>query len=362
MSRERRSDSRFEPRSIRARVMINKHNPGKSLTGIVIDASQSGMAIITRTGKADLFQQGEAGNVKVCNAITDEEGVNLGLATIVRSWTNNRDAGVAIKLDSPLPGEMTELLLSGPRKNVRVENQAILADLDMDKIHSHVQALHDCQLKLLILAITIGTTIGGLYLTLAYHSAILGPKHPQADELSYWRMWVAMLPGLLSISIASVVLQKISSVARNEAFLSVLKECRISGRYPREYWGWEDAYRKLKFCKKSKLCDNCKQGSCGEFSVEERKLYDDLKLTWKSVPNVFHLVVFSILGLIGFLSLLAITNEVLKYKLENGTVLVLGIIFGAILVLLRLYGSWSPIVSERAGIRLLLGEECGLIC
>lgn len=339
MSSERRIETRFEPRAVRAKVTAEKNSTTKKLFGIVVDASRDGIAVVTKAGNADWLDQGDVVAIQICYAvnaldeITDNDSTDLGNGVIKRRWSNTRGSGIALKLNSQVSDLASEMILSGPRKNTRVENQAKLAELDMDKVHGHVQFLHDCQLKLLIVGMTVGVSLCGVYLTLAYHSAVLGFNHSQAEELSFWRMWIAMLPGLLSLSIASIVLQKIASVARNEAFLTILKECRITGQYPREYRGWEDAYRKFKFCWNSKLCDQCKQGQCGEFSNEEKKLYNDLRLAWRSVPNVFHLVLFSILGMIGVLSLLAIINEVVKYGFSNGTTLILGIAFGSVLVL-----------------------------
>jgi len=340
MSEERRQRTRFEPHAIKAKITpINSSSGGRSFSGHVIDSSVNGLAIMARSAEGNMPNVGDEVNVKISNTTFSDDWINIGSAKVVRTWSNRDFSGVALMIDEEMGQEVVKMLSAGPRKKVRTENQAKLAELDMDKVHLHVQYLHTCQLKLLIVLLTVSVAIGSAYLTLSYHSTLLGQPH--AGELSYWRMWLASLPGILAIAIGSIIIQKISSVARNEAFLTVLKECSISGRYPREYKGWEDAYRKLKFCYKSKLCNKCTYERCGEYTQEEKHLYHDMKLMQKSIPNVFHLVGFGIMTLVGLLSFMAIVSEILKYKLENHQTLGLGIVFGGIIMVSVIVMIWA---------------------
>lgn len=313
---DRRIHPRFEPPFINA--IINTLN-GSEIRGRVLDSSQGGMAISLDESVA-LPVLGTVVTLAVTNALQTFKKT-IGEAEVLRSWTGagllDNGNGIALEYVSTLCDDETEsYVLSGVNQKTRLSGQADLAAIDINYLGNYRRDLITCQLKLFTLALTVGVSLASAYFGLAYHSVA---TNQQANpDLSFWRTMVAAMPGFLATACALMVAQKSISIQRIDAYLLILKKYSILKQYPREYRGWESAYRKYRHLLKSNACKSCDASKkCGELRNEERQKTLTRKLLSGPRIGIYHVIVYLSFFIAFALSTILVATELLKYQWGN---------------------------------------------
>lgn len=323
---EKRQNPRFEPPFVDAEIKINSRT---TVQGRVLDASKSGMAIAI----SDIISPEDIGSVadiSVRDGLkSDSVKREVGRAKIVRRWPGsqgNVTNGLALKFDNELPtGDVQACLLTGPDKITRLNSQAQLYQIDTEYLGDYRRDLISCQVKLFALALTLGVTLAGAYFGLSYHSAI--SVYSGRADLSFWRTMVAALPGLLAVASAMMVVQKSISIQRIDAYLLVLKRNIIENKFPREYRGWESAYRKLKHFLNSSKCKNCtiaRRRVCGSWKDSDKREIESVSLIRSFSTDLFHIVMYLTFFAIMVLSVVAVLRELFQYQIDNTGYIVIG--------------------------------------
>lgn len=345
MDDERRIFSRFEPPFVDAEV---KTNSGTTVQGRVLDASKTGMAIAI----SDMISPEDIGSVveiSVRNGLNNDSiKRDVGQASIVRSWTGSQGNvanGLALKFDNELAnGDVQACLLTGPDKITRLKSQVQLYQIDTEYLGDYRRDLISCQVKLFALALTLGVALAGAYFGLSYHSVI--SAYGGGAELSFWRTMVAALPGLLAVACAMMVVQKSISIQRIDAYLLVLKRNIIENKFPREYRGWESAYRKLRHFLKSNKCKECtiaRRRVCGSWKDSDKNEIDSVSLIRRPSIDLFHIVMYLTFFSIMVLSIVAVLRELYKFQIGNtgyvmiGASLVIVLVLPILLLLITIY-------------------------
>lgn len=308
---DKRGHRRFEPRFLKATLTVE--GTEQEFQGNIIDTSEESIAVCIEkelNTKPDNLIRIKVKDTRHNNSL------NLGKAEVVRLWKTpkfleNKPA-VAFKLHDPLTEfEKKQVLLRGIPKHERFASQANLAKFDIEYLGSYRGSLIDCQMKLFMLVLTTGVALGSAYFGLTYHSYIT--NNINNSNLSFWRAMIAALPGLLSMGSALMVAQKSISIQRIDAYLSILKECYLSKRFPREYKGWESEYRKFRRILNTDKCDICNP-KCGKIYTQPNSGSKISKLFSNPPPDYYHIIIYSAFLSVISLSIIAIITEIVKYQ------------------------------------------------
>jgi hypothetical protein len=319
MHQEKRSETRFEPQRVRGFFQTSE---GDEIRGLILDASRGGFALDVSEVSL-LPEEKTTGTLKVATGEFEKDPRWLvGSATVVRRWPGSKifdkGGGMALQLNNGLSDSKAErLLLSGIRQQSRLVRQEKLAVHDMETLSADRRSIRDCQIKLFIVTLTLGVTLGAAYLTLAYHGVAVGTfSEPQ---LSFWRTMMAALPGLLSITCALMAAQQSQSIQRIDAYLSLLKGYSVTGDYPREYRGWETVYRKLRHILGTEKCESCgiaesSERKCGQLRTGGKDELDS-KSMWRDPPiDLYNVVMFGAYFFALCLSLAAVLIELKRFN------------------------------------------------
>ena len=308
---EKRKHKRFEPRFLKATLIIEETN--QELKGNIIDTSEESVAIIFESELN--LQLNQEVKIKVEDTKRNIR-LDLGNAKLIRKWNTpnfleNKPAA-AFKLNESLKERhQIQTLLRGIPKDDRFIYQAKLAEMDIEYLCAYRRSLIDCQMKLFMLVLTTGVALGSAYFGLAYHGSLTGNIND--SDLSFWRGMIAALPGLLAVGSAFMVAQKSISIQRIDAYLSIMKECYLSKRFPREYKGWESEYRKFRRILHTSRCNNCTT-KCGSSYSSSNSESNFAKMFKNPPPDYYHIIVYSIFLIVILLSIYAVVVEVVKYQ------------------------------------------------
>jgi hypothetical protein len=334
MQNDLRSNPRFEPPFVDAIISFTN---GETMRSSVLDASRGGLAVAL-SENADLPSIGQQVTLRATTASESSENSKpVGTATILRNWAGsgllNEGKGLAMQFNSAFSDQNTEqFLLRGVQQKTRLTAQAELATVDMNYLGGYRRDIVNCQMKLYVLNLTIGVALAGAYFGLTYHSiAINQLSNPQ---LSFWRTMLAALPGLLSVACVLMVSQKSISIQRLDAFLAVLKECSIMKQYPREYRGWETAYRKYRHVLRTNACTLCKvDRKCGDLKIEERNKLVSKSMFRNPKIDTYHIIMYMSFFIAFLLSIIAITVELLKFQWGVHSYMAIAFTLGVIVAL-----------------------------
>lgn len=330
-----RGYDRYEPRLIDANVEIRDEK--RNVLGKVIDVSKTGIAIFFEI--SDHLKSEKIFEINITDNTTDAN-FTLGEAKLVRNWTTPPYLGekpaAAFEFKKPIEGYVQEsALLRGIKKVSRYESQTKIAKLDIEYLGEYRKSLVDCQMKLFMLALTTGVALGSAYFGLAYYSSVA--KNLNNTSLSFWRAMVAAMPGILAMGCALMVAHKSISIQRIDAYLSILKECCLSRRFPREYKGWESEYRKFRVILKSNKCNDCNP-KCGYNLEPSDPKIGKRKFFKNPIPDTYHILVFTTFLSIICLSIYSLITELLKYRhadiLKMTTSAIIALILGATILIL----------------------------
>jgi hypothetical protein len=345
MVEERRKYERFEPQSVD--VIVTPPSKQKYI-GAVLDASCSGMAIdlvhkdhVPSPGtQIDIHVPGRGGNGK---------GVYLGSATVKRNWFRSDplfgdNVGIAVQLDNILSDQGAEgTLLSGTQRQTRLRGQSKLAAQDIDNLAAFRRSTVECQNKLFMLTLTLGVALASVYIGLVYYGLAIDAIND--PTFSFWRSMVAALSGSVAISCALMISQKAASIQRTDAFIAVLKEFVVRRIFPREYRGWEVAYRRFQNVLNTRICGECVyEGKCGSATPEEQKRLKAGKLAGSPRLDLYGFGMSSTYFFVLLVSLLAVLVELYEFQMDEPVFMLIGgvvialILAGAGFVIYALYG------------------------
>jgi hypothetical protein len=255
---------------------------------------------------------------------------------MIRNWRTPDFLGekyaAAFQLNDNLSDlETRQTLLRGIPKDNRFKHQDSLAKIDMEYLGGYRRSLIDCQVKLFMIVLTTGVAIGSAYFGLSYHSDFIGQINNAS--LSFWRSMLAALPGLLAMGSSFMVAQKCISIQRIDAYISILNECFLSKRYPREYKGWESEYRKFKHVLNSEKCKKCPDRWCGKKYNHNYSLSRIFKIFTNPLPDMYQVVMFMSFFAVILLSVFAVVIELLKNPTDEPTKMFISAFIAVILTI-----------------------------
>lgn len=307
---ERRVYPRFEPPIIVATVSFKS---GLSARGRVLDASMNGMAI-TLFNNIDLKESEETIFISIQNGLyAESREIGLGEGSIVRKWTDSHGdiVGIALKFDGELTDNCAKLsLLDGPQKNIKMRHQAQLYQADTDYLGNYRRDLINSELKLLSLALTLSVTLAGAYFALGYYST--ATANNVGDDLRFWRILIAALPGLLSGACAVMGLSNSKLIQCIDAYLLIIKKYLIRDMFPRQYCGWESAHFVLVRIFKSEKCFECQVAQrrpCGTLRESDVGELISKRLFRRPGPNAIHGMMYFIFTTIILFSVTVVLSE-----------------------------------------------------
>jgi len=156
---------------------------------------------------------------------------------------------------------------------------------------------------------------------------------------------VAALSGSVAISCALMISQKAASIQRTDAFIAVLKEFVVRRIFPREYRGWEVAYRRFQNVLNSRICGECVyEGKCGSATPEEQKRLKAGKLAGSPRLDLYGFGMSSTYFFVLLVSILAVLVELYEFQMDEPVFMLIGgvvialILAGAGFVIYALYG------------------------
>ena len=344
MNEERRKYERFEPRS--ADVIVTPQSKQK-YRGAVLDASCAGMAI-DLVHKANVPSPGSHIDISVLGG-GNGKGIYLGSATVKRNWfwsdpLFGDTVGIAVELDNLLSDQRAEgILLSGTQQKTRLRGQSKLASQDIENLAASRRSTVECQNKLFMLTLTIGVALASVYIGLVYYGLAIDAIND--PTFSFWRSMVAALSAAVAIVCALMISQKAASIQRTDAFIAVLKEFVVRRIFPREYRGWEVAYRRFQNVLNTRICGECVyEGKCGSETPEEQKTLKARKLTGSPRLDLYGFGMSSTYFFAMLVSILAILVELYEFQTDEPVFMLIGgvvialILAGAGLVLYTFYG------------------------
>ena len=344
MAEERRKCERFEPQSVD--VIVTPPSKEK-YRGAVLDASCAGMAI-DLVHKDHVPSPGTQIDIHVPEIGGNGQGVYLGSAIVKRNWFRSDplfgdNVGIAVQLDNLLSDQGAEgILLSGTQQQSRLKGQSKLAAQDIENLAAFRRSTVECQNKLLMLTLTLGVGLASVYIGLVYYGlAIEAINDP---TFSFWRSMVAALSGAVAITCALMISQKGASIQRTDAFIAVLKEFMLRRTFPREYRGWEVAYRRFQNVLNTRICGECVyEGKCGSATPEDQKRLKARKLGGSLRLDSYLFNISSAYFFILVVSILAILVELYEFQTDEPVFMLIGgvvialILAGAGLVISTFY-------------------------
>jgi hypothetical protein len=317
VNNEKRSQVRWELPRLGASLQIDDKD---TFDCLAYDISRVGMSLAFTKGRPEIVS-GLKVKVSLFIPFDGYPKRDFGKAYIVRKWKEHGPAqstdGVSVRFLRPLPEEQI-LSFAGRNhlKENRIRIQHEIAKEDQSLLCSHRQSLHDCQVNLFILALTVSSMLATVYFTLAYQNS-LGIQSID-PSLSFWRTLIAALPGMLSLACAAMVTQKSISIQRIDAYLSIIKECMLQGEFPIHYHGWETESRKLRHIINSSICDNCERvHKCGTVDPFELRALKSKPLLRGPIVDLYYIILFGVLFGISFTSSIAVLTEVLRFQLSS---------------------------------------------
>jgi hypothetical protein len=315
MDRDRRVHCRIEPAFLDA---VLRFKSGEK-RGRILDSSRGGMAV--NIPDFEGIPEKEKAEIHVAKAGNDNTFIKVGSGGVLRKWDSSEildysteildnGKGVALQFDEPVNSDDIEkYLLHGIQQNTRLSQQIKLACKDIQYLGEYRLDLIKCQIKILVLSLTVGVTLAGAYFGLSYHAA--ASQQLNNSDLNFWRTMMAALPGCFSIACALMVVQKSISIQRVDALLLLLKKYSILNQFPREYQGWEEAYRKYRNALNSKKCQSCgTKRKCGELKAADRERLDKRGLLTAPLIDLYHIIVFATFFVMIGLSLTALIFEI----------------------------------------------------
>ncbi len=324
MAQERRKHERFEPQSVD--VIVTPPSKQK-YRGAVLDASWSGMAI-DLVHRDRLPSPGTQIDIQVLDTGGNGKGIYLGSGTVKRNWAWSSDllgdnAGMAVQLDSLLSEQRAEqLLLSGTRQQTRLRGQRKLAAQDIESLAAFRRSTVECQNRLFMLTLTIGAALASVYIGLVYYALAIGAIDDPA--FSFWRSMVAALSGAVAVTSALMICQKAVSIQKTDSFIAVLKECMVRRTFPREYRGWEVAYRRFQNVLNTGICGECVyEGKCVSTTPEDEKSLKARRLAGSLSPKSYRSI-SSAYFLILLVSIIAILVEAYEFQTDEPVYLFVG--------------------------------------
>lgn len=324
MLKDRRVTYRVEPAFLDA--ILDFRN--KRMRGRVLDSSSGGMAVALVDDIDCTSGLQEDVQVSVTEADCNSAEYRVGPAKVMRKWNSAEMAdystelldigkGVALRFESQIESKTAEkYLLLGTQQRIRSSQQVELALRDIDYLGEYRRDLINCQTKIFVLTLTVGVALAGAYFGLSYHNATA--NFSRITDLRFWRTMMAALPGCLSIVCALMVAQKSISIQKVDAFLMLLKKYYTMKQFPREYQGWEEAYRKFRYALNSKACLAC--GCRRKCGVLKEPVLTRLKargLMSSPAVDFYYIIIYATFFVILGLSLAALILEISTAKWDS---------------------------------------------
>ena len=362
MAQERRKYERFEPQS--ADVIVTPPSKQK-YRGAVLDASCGGMAI-DLVYKDHVPSPGTQIDISVLGG-GNGKGLYLGSATVKRNWfwsdpLLGETVGIAVELNNILSDPTAEgILLSGTQQQTRLRGQNKLAAQDIENLAAFRTSAVECQNRLFMLTLTLGVALASVYIGLVYYGLAIDAIHDPA--FSFWRSMVAALSGAVAITCALMISQKAASIQRTDAFIAVLKEFMVRRIFPREYRGWEVAYRRFQNVLNTRICGECVyEGKCGSSTPEDQKRLKVKKWAGSLRLDSYLFSISSAYIFMLVVSILVILVELYEFQTDEPVFMLIGgvvialILAGAGLVIYAFYRVWKGKFSFGSYKRLWLDQ------
>lgn len=309
-----RKEQRFEPSLVDASIKTSSKTHS---CGYILDVSSSGLAIdFPQT--VNLPDIGSKVEVSIRSHKTSKNWVGLGLATVVRTWTESayydNGKGIALGFENIIEDPNKQrLLLGGIQQSTRIDQQKSLAGQDINHLSAYRRSLAECQVNLFTNTITLSVSLAAAYFALNYYGIATNKFSDPA--MSFWRTLLAALPGIIAVIFGLIVSQKNASIQRVDAYLAVLKEGVARNRIPREYKGWETESHKFRQVMKTTACNECDlERKCGTLKENEQQAISSRSLLKNPFIDLYYLVMYFTFYSILIISTLAVFIELRKYQ------------------------------------------------
>jgi hypothetical protein len=313
---ERRGTARFEPSNLVAQVHVPQARSRDETEGFVLDSSLTGIALSLREGSR-LPRVGANASLRLSVPDTEDSWI-IPSATVVRTWQSggpfDGGPGVALSYDSLDRGEdVSRIVELGDRRKARINAQERILFSDINYLGKYRRDLIQSELQLFIVTWTIGVALASTYFALSWYG--LTTNQFATPNQSLWRMLIGALPGVFAGVAIFMTIQREIVIHKTDTFLAVLKELHIHGLYPREYRGWETAYRQYGHVYGTSRCQNCKAPKkCGRLTSQDQTSLESLRLARDPNLDPYHVLLYlSYVALIG-VSFCLIAWEFISYQ------------------------------------------------
>ena len=202
--------------------------------------------------------------------------------------------------------------------------------MDIDYLGQFRRDLVKGELQLFTVTWTVSVALASAYFALCYYGVTTG-QYASANQ-SFWRMMLGSLPGVLAFVAIFLMIQREIMIHKVDTFVAVLKELHVNGLHPRQYRGWETAYRQYTHVFGTTRCRECKAPKkCGDLTHDDKLSLNSLRPARDPNLDPYHVLLYGSYALLVALSFALMASEFVTF--QSGVLISMVIIPSVVLIL-----------------------------